>query len=98
MADTHWNLISYDVRDDRRRRRAAKILAGYGDRVQYSVFRVHCTLRQLMRLRWELARVLTPEDSLLIIPVPDAVARKILTATEAQDWVTAAEQRFAIVG
>jgi len=51
-----------------------------------------------MRLRWELARVLTPEDSLLIIPVPDAVARKILTATEAQDWVTAAEQRFAIVG
>ena len=31
-------VICYDVTDDRRRRRLADCLDGYGDRVQYSVF------------------------------------------------------------
>ncbi|MBA3699432.1 MAG: CRISPR-associated endonuclease Cas2 [Planctomycetes bacterium] len=98
MADAHWHLLSYDVRDDTRRRRAARILEGHGERVQYSVFRVHGTPRQLMRVQWELARVLQKEDSLLVIPVPDAVARTIRTLHDSEDWVAQAEKRFAIVG
>jgi len=98
MADSHWNLLSYDVRDDARRRRAARILLGHGDRVQFSVFRVYGTPRQLMRVQWELARVLLPADSLLMIPVPDAVARSIRTLHDSEDWMAEAEQRFAIVG
>ena len=31
-------LIAYDIPDDRRRSRAARVLEGFGDRVQYSVF------------------------------------------------------------
>lgn len=31
-------VVSYDVSDDRRRRKVARILEGYGYRVQYSVF------------------------------------------------------------
>lgn len=98
MADAHWNLLSYDVRDDARRRRAARILEGYGERVQFSVFRVHGTPRQLMRVQWELARVLLPADNLLVIPIPDAVARNIRTLHDSEDWVAEAEKRFAIVG
>jgi len=98
MADSHWNLLSYDVRDDARRRRAARILEGYGDRVQYSAFRVHGTPRQLMRVQWELARVLLSEDSLLVIPVPDAVARNIRRLHGSEDWVAEASKRYVIVG
>jgi CRISPR-associated protein Cas2 len=31
-------LVSYDIPDDRRRTRLAKIIKDFGDRVQYSVF------------------------------------------------------------
>ena len=31
-------LVSYDISDDKRRRKVCKILEGYGYRVQYSVF------------------------------------------------------------
>lgn len=98
MSEPHWHLLSYDVRDDRRRRRAARLLEGYGERVQYSVFRIHCTPRQLLRIRWELAREMDKVDSLLVIPVPDAVARKILTLTGQDDWAEDATKRYAIVG
>lgn len=33
-------VVCYDVPDDRRRTKLAKLLDGYGDRVQYSVFEV----------------------------------------------------------
>ena len=35
MAQKNWHLISYDVRDSRRLRLVARILEGYGERVQY---------------------------------------------------------------
>ena len=31
-------VVAYDIRDDRRRTRVAKILEDFGDRAQYSVF------------------------------------------------------------
>lgn len=40
-------LISYDIPNDRRRVRVAHLLEGYGERVQYSVFEVWLTERQL---------------------------------------------------
>ena len=98
MSDAHWNLLSYDVRDDARRRRAARILEGHGDRVQFSVFRVHCTPRQLLRLQWELSRALEREDNLLVIPVPDSVARRIHTLTGPVDWAEEHQKRYAILG
>ena len=51
-----------------------------------------------MRVQWELARVLLPADNLLVIPIPDAVARNIRTLHDSEDWVAEAEKRFAIVG
>jgi CRISPR-associated protein Cas2 len=64
-----WYLITYDVRDDRRLRLTARTLLGFGERMQYSVFRCHLSDRDLQRLRWELARVMTKEDSLLVVPL-----------------------------
>jgi CRISPR-associated protein Cas2 len=42
-------------------------MKGYGDHVQYSIFRCRLTERQLERLRWELSRILEREDSLLVV-------------------------------
>ena len=58
MSDSKWWLVSYDVRDPARLRRAAKILEGTGQRMQYSVFRCWMNPTQMQRLRWELTEVL----------------------------------------
>lgn len=44
-------------------------LEGYGERLQYSVFRLWMTPRQMQTLRWELTELLEPEDDVLIIPI-----------------------------
>lgn len=69
-----WHLVSYDVRDDGRRRRVARLLEGYGERLQESVFRCLLGAVELERLRWELTRVMADEDDLLVIPVCDRCA------------------------
>lgn len=59
-------LISYDIADDRRRDKMAKLLLGHGDRIQYSVFLVEAKPSRFIRLRRDLISVLrTSEDSLL---------------------------------
>ncbi|MBC7317262.1 MAG: CRISPR-associated endonuclease Cas2, partial [Chloroflexi bacterium] len=40
-------VISYDIPNDRHRLRIAHLLEGYGERVQYSVFEVWLTEKQL---------------------------------------------------
>jgi CRISPR-associated protein Cas2 len=98
MTDAQWHLVSYDVRDDKRRRKVHRHLAGWGDRVQYSVFRIHCTSRHLIRLRWELARHLDQADNLLIVPIPDSAARRIQTLHETTDWVDEQAAPWKILG
>ena len=69
MQGAKWWLVCYDVRDPKRLRRAAKHLEGYGNRLQYSVFRCWMTQSQMERLRWELTEILTKADSVLVIPL-----------------------------
>lgn len=82
----HWHLLTYDVRDDRRLRRTAKVLEGYGERLQDSVFRCALSQRQLERLRWELAQVLADEDSLLIVPLCDGCSERLRVHGPAYEW------------
>jgi CRISPR-associated protein Cas2 len=69
MQGAHWWLVCYDVRDPERLRKAAKHLEGYGERMQYSVFRCWLGPRAMERLRWELTELLAPEDDVLFIPL-----------------------------
>ncbi len=77
MASANWHLIAYDVRDPKRLRKTAKILEGYGDRVQFSIFRVRVTKHKLEKLRWELSEILFEVDDLLIIPLCSQCSGKI---------------------
>jgi CRISPR-associated protein Cas2 len=69
MSDAKWWLVCYDVRDDKRLRRCAQHMEGYGHRLQYSMFRCWLTPTQVERLRWELTEKLATEDDVLLIPL-----------------------------
>ena len=61
--------ISYDIPDDKRRLKIAKILLDYGPRVQFSVFEARLDAEALDRLRKRIKAVLEPaEDSIRIYP------------------------------
>lgn len=89
MQGARWWLVCYDVRNPRRLRRAARHMEGYGQRMQYSVFRCWMTERQMQRLRWELTELLKPEDDVLLIPLCARCVDGILGTHEAlkpPDW------------
>lgn len=50
-------MVSYDISNDSRRRTVQRVLEGYGERVQYSVFECHLEDVQLERLIGEIKRV-----------------------------------------
>ncbi len=77
MSARTWHLVCYDVRDDARLRRVAKLLEGYGERLQYSVFRCRLTPREEERLRWELTRAMASEDAWLIVPLCEACTERV---------------------
>lgn len=81
-----WFLISYDVRNEKRLRKVAKIMEGHGQRIQYSVFRTHLSDRGLERLRWELGKVMDSKDGLLIMELCDACVRKIRKRNSEEVW------------
>lgn len=77
MSQRQWHLISYDVRDPKRLRAVAKILEGYGARVQYSVFRCRLDCETLEKVHWELNQIMAAEDDLLVIPLCATCSAKI---------------------
>lgn len=61
-------LISYDITDDHRRARVFRLLRGWGDHVQYSVFCCQLNLRELLRLKQHIKdRLNAHEDQTLVV-------------------------------
>lgn len=61
-------LVAYDIREPKRLRRVHKVMKGYGDRVQFSVFL--CTLgkSELIEMKWDVGEVIkNDEDQVLIV-------------------------------
>lgn len=44
-------VVSYDIKNDKRRRKVMKLMEGYGERVQYSVFECHLQPRNIVKPR-----------------------------------------------
>lgn len=86
MSARGWYLVCYDVRDDARLRKVAKVLEGYGQRIQYSVFRCRLTPREEERLRWELTRVAAKEDAWLIAPLCDNCIHRLRLRDTRSAW------------
>jgi CRISPR-associated protein Cas2 len=73
----HLYLLAYDVTDPKRLRKAHKTLTAWGAPVQYSVFRVRCTTRELERLRFELVKILDADDRLLVVRLCAGCASRV---------------------
>ncbi len=72
-------LVCYDVVKDARRNRVAKLLKGYGLRVQKSVFECLLSDDQLELLRTRIDRTLEPEeDQVRFYPMSEHTRRKVL--------------------
>lgn len=78
-------IVAYDISQDRRRDRIAKVLETYGDRVQYSVFLVDGRPARLLRLRATLSMMMEPGDSIIIADLGPVAA-------------VVREQRFEVLG
>lgn len=53
-------VVSYDISVDKRRNRVARLLEGFGSRVQYSVFECDLTTQQYTHLEHRLKNMLRP--------------------------------------
>jgi len=64
-------LISYDVSDNKKRNKVAKILEEYGRRVQYSVFYCQLNKKALFDLLSRISKIIDRDsDSILAIMLP----------------------------
>ena len=79
-------LICYDIRDPKRWRKAYKILKGYGESIQFSIFRCRLSQRDREQLRWRLEEVLAPEDSLLIAGLCQRCVERIEACNRPEVW------------
>jgi len=63
-------IISYDIPKDKKRKKIADILEGYGTRVQYSVFECLLNKNQYQSLQKKLKKLIDlKEDSLRFYPL-----------------------------
>ncbi|HLV67401.1 MAG TPA: CRISPR-associated endonuclease Cas2 [Polyangiaceae bacterium] len=64
----HMYVVTYDICDPRRLRKVYKLMLGWGDHIQLSVFQCELSPRELIQLRSELAEILRPtEDQVLFV-------------------------------
>lgn len=97
MAQTkNLYLICYDIRDSKRWRKAYELLQGYGERLQYSIFRCWLTGRQREKLRWELEQILAAEDALLLLRLCNRCVEGVHLYNRLNTW-SVEEEKYRIV-
>lgn len=68
MDDEHLYIVMYDIADDRRWRRVFKLMQGYGEWLQLSVFQCRLSRSRKVDLTARLeAAIATAEDHVMII-------------------------------
>jgi CRISPR-associated protein Cas2 len=95
-AEKKWRLICYDIRDPKRYRKLYKIMKGVARRIQYSVFRSRLDDREVEQLRWKLARILDPDDRLLVVDLCPSCASRVISKNHVEGW-TETQDTFTIV-
>ena len=79
-SQTSCYVVAYDIPDDRRRTKVHKILTGFGNWTQYSLFECFLTRKQLVLLRSKLAEHLeAKQDSVRFYPLCASCVDKVET-------------------
>jgi len=65
-------LVGYDMADDRRLARVAKVVKEFGTRIQYSFFHCFISEKQKERLKDRIKKIIDEEeDQVMILPVTE---------------------------
>jgi len=83
-----WYLVTYDVRDPRRWRRVHRLVKGYGEPLQLSVFRCLLDNRDRERMVLDLLRCMEAEDSLLVIGLCRGYVERVRVINPIHQWPT----------
>lgn len=90
-------IVSYDISDPKRLRRVYRLMRGWGDHIQFSVFRCELNPRELVELRAGLAAIIhNGEDQVLFVDVGPVEGRGS-TSIRAIGKVYVAPERQAII-
>jgi CRISPR-associated protein Cas2 len=92
----NWYLVCYDIRCPRRWRKAYKLLQGYGESAQLSIFRCRLSQRDREKLRWELAKILKEEDDLLVVGLCHRCVERVEKCNHSKAWPADADS-FRII-
>lgn len=77
---TTFYVIAYDIPSDKRRTKVHKILSGFGQWTQYSLFEAFLSDKELVLLQGKLDRLLKPDkDSVRFYPLCQACVKRVET-------------------
>jgi CRISPR-associated protein Cas2 len=80
MNDTRFYIVSYDISSDKRRNKVHKILSGFGQWTQFSLFELFITDKELVLLQNKLEKVLNAEkDSVRFYPLCATCLKQVET-------------------
>jgi CRISPR-associated protein Cas2 len=78
--DTTLYIVAYDIPVDKRRTKVHKLLCGFGQWTQYSLFECWLTKKQLLELRHRLDKLLDAQtDSVRFYPLCAACSARVQT-------------------
>ncbi len=70
-------MVSYDIKDDAIRRKVQKIMEGFGERVQYSVFECLLTDSQYKAMKDKVQGIIGSSDSVRFYTLCNSCSKKI---------------------
>lgn len=80
MSDTRFYIVAYDISSNKRRTKVHKILSGFGQWTQYSLFELFINDKELVLLQNKLEKVLNKEkDSVRFYPLCAACLKQVET-------------------
>lgn len=80
MSETRFFIVAYDIPSDKRRTKVHKILSGFGQWTQYSLFELFLTDKEFVLLQNKLEKILNAEkDSVRFYPLCAACLKQVET-------------------
>ena len=90
-------IVSYDIRDDKRLRLVYKAMCGFGDHIQYSVFRCDLSARERVEMIAALNPLIDHEDDQVLVIDLGPVDGRAADCVEAVGRAYTNPERSAVV-
>ena len=80
MSETRFFVVAYDISSDKRRNKVHKVLSGFGQWTQFSLFELFLTDKEYVLLQNKLEKILnTEKDSVRFYPLCAACLKQVET-------------------